>query len=114
MLKSEIKIKIAYETLKFNSRKKEFSFAKEYQAATAKLREKFHEKDIALFWPTLNAAKSTTSSERLKYVGEKSTRVKKTQITLNLFICKKNFQTIFTSVFVSFNFYFPFQFQFFK
>ena len=42
MLKSEIKIKIAYETLKFNSRKKEFSFAKEYQATTTKLREKFH------------------------------------------------------------------------
>ena len=77
MLKSEIKIKIAYETLKFNSRKKEFSFAKEYQAATTKLREKFHEKEVTLFWPTLNAAKSTTSSERLKYVGEKSTRVKK-------------------------------------
>ena len=74
---AEMRCRIKYEKLKFEARMQSFQFSKDYAVALASLRKDLNETDVAQFFPKKTTAKSTISSIRRKFLGDKSTRVKK-------------------------------------
>ncbi len=69
MNQNEILCNIKYEQLKFDARKPEFGFTKQYNAYEKELRQIMNENDVAKYYPIKKCAKSTIDGIRKKYVS---------------------------------------------
>jgi hypothetical protein len=69
MNKNEVLCNIKYEQLKFDARKPEFGFSKQYTAYEKELRQIMNENDVAKYYPIKKCAKSTIDGIRKKYVS---------------------------------------------
>ena len=74
MNKNEVLCNIKYEQLKFDARKPEFGFSKQYTAYEKELRQIMNENDVAKYYPIKKCAKSTIDGIRKKYVSLAKTK----------------------------------------